>query len=125
MSRSRFFTNLPSIFRCFGPTYALPSVGMKIGILGYGRMGQLVEQIAHERGHSTIIQRVPADCDVCIDFSVAEAVQGHLEEALARSIPIVIGTTGWDSSHVPQLVRDAGGSCLVAPNFSTGIHQFH
>lgn len=63
------------------------------------------------------------ECDVVVDFTVAEAAARNAETALTNRIPIVIGTTGLadaDLQHIDRLARDAGVGALVAPNFAVG-----
>ena len=75
---------------------------MKIALLGYGRMGKVIEQIAINRGHD-IVLRIDKDdtgfdlggADVAIDFSVPSAAVGNISKALNSDVPVVSGTTGW------------------------------
>ncbi len=110
---------------------------MRIGLIGYGRMGQAVERVAIARGHTLegIIRRdtppearlaIARACEVLVDFSHADAVPQHIELAVETQRPLVIGTTGWDA-HLPALaerVRQAGGAVLYAPNFSVVVQLF-
>ena len=74
---------------------------MKILILGYGKMGKAIEQVALKRGHSIVyktdfVSEIDASkIDVAIDFSVPEAAFTNISFCLNNSIPIVSGTTGW------------------------------
>lgn len=110
---------------------------MRIGLVGYGRMGQAIERVATARGHAIagVIRRdTPPDTrtqiaqqsDALIDFSVAQAVPHSVALALDTRTPLVIGTTGWDSQHksIAQQVEAAGGSVLYAPNFSIAVQVF-
>lgn len=111
---------------------------MKIVLFGYGKMGQLVEQQAKERGHQIVdrFSRQFGTCeqktqelvnaDLAIDFSHPSAVLNHLNICLSLNIPIVIGTTGWDEYYMTaqHLVQQAKGSCLYSPNFSIGFFLF-
>lgn len=111
---------------------------MKIALFGYGKMGQLIDQTAQNQGYVTIarfsrklgiVQDRLQDldqADIAIDFSQSTAVLEHLQLCLALKKPIVIGTTGWDQQlpQAQQMVREAGGSCLYAPNFSIGMVLF-
>lgn len=111
---------------------------MKIALLGYGKMGQLVEEEAHAKGHK-IIARFSRQlgtlqerkdelnqADLAIDFSQTASVLPHLKICLELNKPIVIGTTGWDEQlHIAQeMVIKSNGSCLYAPNFSIGVYLF-
>ena len=104
---------------------------MKILIVGYGKMGRLIEQLALEQGHQ-IAGRVEVDgtgwdeADVAIDFTTAEALIVNFPEYLRRRLPVVIGTTGWASHE--QRFRDeaakAGLAVVAASNFSIGVNLF-
>lgn len=111
---------------------------MKIALLGYGKMGQLVEQAAQARGHQ-IVERFSREkgslkdrrealiaTDLAIDFTEASCVLPHLELCLSLGKPLIIGTTGWEENHLTaqEMVRKAKGSCLYSPNFSLGIYLF-
>ncbi len=107
---------------------------MKIALLGYGKMGKLIEQAALEKGH-TVVCRMTSnetdwdaimDADVCIDFSEANVVIGNLQEAAKRGKNVVIGTTGWTGrlDEAKAIAENAGIGVLFAPNFSLGVHIF-
>ena len=75
---------------------------MKIALLGYGKMGRVIEQLAVEAGHTVVATRTRdhaigtlADADVAIEFSAPEASVNHLRECIEAKIPVVCGTTGW------------------------------
>lgn len=106
---------------------------MKIALFGYGKMGQLVEQLAKSQGHhvTAIFSQKKGisplrDADVAIDFSVGTAVLDNLDYSLKEGKPIVIGTTGWESQleKAKKMVSEANGSCLHAPNFSIGVFLY-
>ena len=109
---------------------------MKIALFGYGKMGQLVEQVARAQGHqfAAIFSRsscLPcekklSEADVAIDFSVGACVLEHLSLCLSRGKPLVIGTTGWEDqiAEARHLVLKNDGSCLHAPNFSIGVYLY-
>lgn len=107
---------------------------MNIALLGYGKMGRLIEQMALERGHK-VVSRISAqnadwdavqEADVCIDFSASEAVIGNLEKAAQMGKNVVIGTTGWQGrlDAARAIVETCGTGALFAPNFSLGVHLF-
>jgi len=103
-------------------------------LVGYGRMGRLVDAIAAEYGFEVTgrIDRAAAaqgtwpDADVAIDFSTAEAVSRNVPQLAARGMDVVIGTTGW-GAHEGAL-RDAIAASRIgvvaAPNFSLGVNAF-
>ena len=110
---------------------------MRIAIIGHGRMGKAVEQVAGARGHtiSAIISREQtgkftrdalANADVAIEFSVPDAAVPNALACVRAGVPVVVGTTGWNSqlAKLEQEVAQAKGSLLWAPNFSIGVQIF-
>jgi 4-hydroxy-tetrahydrodipicolinate reductase len=104
---------------------------MEIGIIGYGKMGRMVEAEALAAGHSiAFISRSPTDswskADVLIEFTEPGMMIGNLRKALELKIPMVSGTTGWYDSlpEVKDLVAEHKGSFLYASNFSLGVNLF-
>ena len=112
---------------------------MKIALVGYGRMGRAVEQVAYERGHEVIARIDPAfdsegvnpealdEADVAIEFSVPAAAIQNIESVAQAGVDAVIGTTGWHAElgHAATAVEDAGTGLIYAPNFSLGVYLFH
>lgn len=110
---------------------------MKIAIIGYGRMGHLVEEVAKSRGlHiSCIIDANDTDkfssdefrkSDVAIEFSTpSSAVEGILA-CFASKVPVVVGTTGWDNElpEIKAMCEKGAGTLLYASNFSIGMNIF-
>jgi 4-hydroxy-tetrahydrodipicolinate reductase len=113
---------------------------MRLLLVGYGKMGQLVAQLAREFGGEvagivdpqsdastgTIDDPRWDTVDVAIDFSAPSAVIHNVPSLSRRRINIVLGTTGWQA-HEPELrraVADAGSGMVSAPNFSTGVVLF-
>jgi 4-hydroxy-tetrahydrodipicolinate reductase len=84
---------------------------MKLLLVGYGRMGRMIEELAAGQGDD-IAGRVDhdrpewADADVAIDFSTAEALLRNFPEYVRRRLPVVIGTTGW-GEQAPRLRDEA------------------
>ena len=114
---------------------------LRIVLVGHGRMGQLVGQLAGEYGcevvgvidplsaaHSGAADddRWRGAADVAIDFSLADAVVANVPALARRGVNVVIGTTGWHAheGHLQQVVREAGTGVVAAPNFSTGVLLF-
>jgi 4-hydroxy-tetrahydrodipicolinate reductase len=105
---------------------------MKLLLVGYGKMGRLVEQLAPEHG-CEIAGRIDvgsgdwsAPADVAVDFSTAEALRDNFRRYVDRGLPVVIGTTGW-SAHEAELRRNAEAARLgvvAAANFSIGVNLF-
>ena len=105
---------------------------MKIALLGYGRMGQAIEKIAIDRGH-TIVAKIDKDnpdeayeADVAINFSVPMAAYENITSAIDKKIPVVCGTTGWLDrlDEVESLCQQNEGAFLYASNFSLGVNLF-
>jgi len=104
---------------------------MKLLIVGYGKMGRMVEELAAADGFE-IVGRVDqgrdewADADVAIDFSTADALRSNFKQYVSRRMPAVIGTTGWNA-HVDELraeARQAGIGVVASGNFSIGVNVF-
>jgi 4-hydroxy-tetrahydrodipicolinate reductase len=104
---------------------------MKLLLVGYGKMGRLVEQLALEEGLQ-IAGRVDVDgagwapADVAIDFSTAEALEGNFARYVDMRMPVVFGTTGWgDAADALRAKADGAGLGVVAAaNFSIGVNLF-
>ncbi len=110
---------------------------MKIALLGYGKMGHEVEAAALAAGH-TIVRKFDIDpaatldalvasgAECVIDFSAASTIERHVELCIEARVPIVIGTTGWDSAtvNVRKRIEAAGIGCIVGSNFSIGVNLF-
>lgn len=107
---------------------------MKILLLGYGKMGKAVEQIALERGHQ-IAGRIDQNnhgelsgilADVAIEFSQPEAAYENLRYCIENNIPVVCGTTGWlhQKTAIEKLTHSCNGAFFYASNFSIGVNLF-
>jgi 4-hydroxy-tetrahydrodipicolinate reductase len=110
---------------------------MKIAILGYGKMGRIIEKFATERGHD-IVLKVNIDnmedltvdnlqkADVAIDFSTPDSALSNIELCFDAKLPIVVGTTGWYGhlQEVKNKCEDGNNSLLYASNFSVGVNVF-
>jgi 4-hydroxy-tetrahydrodipicolinate reductase len=108
---------------------------MKIALIGYGKMGKAIEEIALFRGH-TISHRfdaenpflqhffTPDETDIAIEFTRPELAVPHIHHALSQELPIVVGTTAWhdDLPAVVQQVEAENGALLHASNFSVGVN---
>ena len=104
---------------------------MRLLIVGYGKMGRLVDQLASEQGMD-VVGRVDAGreewapADAAIDFSTADALLENFPRYLELRVPLVIGTTGWNA-HVDRLRTEAARARLgvvAAANFSIGVNIF-
>jgi 4-hydroxy-tetrahydrodipicolinate reductase len=111
---------------------------MRLLLVGYGRMGRLVEKLAPDYGFDVVGRLddtnniggvgIPAapDADVAVDFSVPSAVAENLPKLAARRMNVVIGTTGWHEheQEMRGVAADAGIGVVAASNFSLGVALF-
>lgn len=107
---------------------------MKILLLGYGKMGKFIEQIALERGHE-IAGKITSknrhelksiNADVAIEFSQPEAAFENIKFCLENGIPVACGTTGWleQKPAIEKLTQRCNGTFFYASNFSVGVNIF-
>ena len=106
---------------------------MKIALLGYGKMGKVIERIAMERGHEIILKKEEhntyeglSNADVAIDFSVPNAAVLNITNCLNENVPVISGTTGW-LDHYEQMVslcNEKKGAFISSSNFSLGVNIF-
>ena len=106
---------------------------MKFALLGYGKMGKAIEQIALERGHE-IVCKIDINlaegnlegADAAINFSIPNAAVDNITSALHQSVPVVCGTTGWLDAfpQVTQTAMENNTAFLYASNFSVGVNLF-
>lgn len=106
---------------------------MKIALLGYGKMGKVIERIAQERGHEIVLRKTGSnsfdgltDADVAIDFSIPDAAVENISECLNNNIPVVSGTTGWLEHYhnIAALCEEKKGAFIYGSNFSLGVNIF-
>ncbi|QTD37212.1 4-hydroxy-tetrahydrodipicolinate reductase [Polaribacter batillariae] len=105
---------------------------MKIALLGYGRMGKEIEQIAISRGHEIVIKKDANDvidinlADVAIDFSVPTSAFDNITNCINNNVPVISGTTGWLEKYneVVALCEEKKGAFIYASNFSLGVNIF-
>jgi 4-hydroxy-tetrahydrodipicolinate reductase len=96
---------------------------MKIALFGAGgKVGVVLEPALLAAGHAVVDGREagPDGCDAAVDFTRPDAVGTNVERCLAAGVPVVIGTTGFDSDALDARAREAGVPCFHAPNFATG-----
>jgi 4-hydroxy-tetrahydrodipicolinate reductase len=110
---------------------------MNIALLGYGKMGQIIERFAIERGHEIVLkigvenltELTTANlkkADVAIDFSAPNAVVSNIYQCFEADLPIVVGTTGW-YGELQQIKNDclkSNNTLLYGSNFSVGVNLF-
>lgn len=106
---------------------------MKIALLGYGKMGQVIEKIAQERGHEIVLKKDEnntydglSTADVAIDFSVPTAAVPNISNCFLANVPVISGTTGW-LEHYDEMVAlctEKNGAFISSSNFSLGVNIF-
>ena len=106
---------------------------MRIALFGYGKMGQMIEQIALKRGHE-IVAKIDENSenidfskmDVAIDFSMPQAAFGNISKCLNNNVPVISGTTGWLDKYdeAISLCEEKKGAFIYASNFSLGVNIF-
>jgi 4-hydroxy-tetrahydrodipicolinate reductase len=107
---------------------------MKILLIGYGKMGKIIEGIALNRGHEiagTIDVGDPFSlfdkpADVAIEFTQPEAVVSNLKTCFDKGIPVVCGTTGWlhHKAEIEKYCLEKNGTFFYASNYSLGVNLF-
>lgn len=105
---------------------------MKIALLGYGKMGKMIEHIAQQRGH-IIVAKIDShspfdikDADVAIDFSSPECAFSHIKACAEAKKPIICGTTGWTEKWdlaVNEITKN-DTAMVFSSNFSMGVNIF-
>lgn len=114
---------------------------MRIGIIGFGRMGHLVQEVAEARNHQIAVRLSSANntqglaltaeklagVDVAIEFSIPEIAVDNIRRVVASGIPMVVGTTGWYDriAEVQAFVEEQGGAVVYGTNFSLGMNLFY
>ena len=111
---------------------------MKIALIGYGKMGKMIEKIALSRGHE-IVSIIDIDnqddfnseafrsADVAIEFTAPQAAYGNYQKAWAQGVKVVSGSTGWMKEHgedVKKACTEGGKTLFWASNFSIGVAIF-
>lgn len=106
---------------------------MKIALVGYGKMGKIIDEIAQQRGHEIVarLKETPTkenlnDADVVIEFSNPEAAFNNIKASLEQQIPVICGTTGWleRKTEIEKITLDNNSAFLYGSNFSLGVNLF-
>ncbi len=110
---------------------------MRIMLIGYGKMGKAIEQIALKRGHTVPVKIdmsngvelkniTPEVVDVAIEFTQPESAFENIRQCIENGIPVVSGTTGWleRRGEIEALCNTKGGAFFYASNFSVGVNLF-
>lgn len=123
---------------------------MKIALVGYGKMGHMIEQSAKAFSHEIVCTidvfaddasvKVAAEdtkavaaavassgAEGIIEFTSPSSVMGNIEALLPLHIPMVVGTTGWNDKkeYVASLAAECGGTVMTSANFSVGVNMFY
>jgi len=113
---------------------------MNLAIIGYGKMGRMIEQLAVGRGHRVVFRAAVEGneqgqaltrenlqgVDVAFDFTAPDAVVGNVERVTALGVNMVVGTTGWMNqlAAVRRAVEERGAGLVYSSNFSIGVNVF-
>jgi 4-hydroxy-tetrahydrodipicolinate reductase len=107
---------------------------MKIALIGYGKMGKAIEEVAVAKGHNIVLKAdvggIDTDLlqlgDVAIEFTEPGSVINNIRTCLDYKIPVVVGTTGWYSQYdeIKTEAIEKGSAILTATNFSIGVNLF-
>lgn len=108
---------------------------MKIALIGYGKMGRIIEEVARKRGHQiTVIidqgnlgvlnKDLLKSAEVAIEFTTPESAPRNIKKCLEMNMPIVSGTTGWQDEfeNIGLLCKKLNGALFYASNFSLGVN---
>ena len=109
---------------------------MKIALIGYGKMGHAIEEIAIQRGHEIVMRIGTANkdemtrdnlqhADVAIEFTRPEAARENVIECLEAGVPVICGTTGWNEGLAAAKLKATqhNTAFLQASNFSIGVNM--
>jgi 4-hydroxy-tetrahydrodipicolinate reductase len=110
---------------------------MKIALIGYGKMGQAIEEIAVRKGHE-IVLKINIDnvedltlenlrkADIAIEFTGPESAVGNLKKCFDAGVPVVSGSTGWlkQWDEIKKACEEKNASLVYASNFSIGVNLF-
>jgi 4-hydroxy-tetrahydrodipicolinate reductase len=110
---------------------------MRIAIVGYGKMGHMIEEVAVQRGHEIVLKinientedftkDNIAKADVAIEFTGPHTAYENVKKCIDFGIPVVSGSTGWNTKleEMKGYVKQKGGSFLHTSNFSIGVNIF-
>jgi 4-hydroxy-tetrahydrodipicolinate reductase len=119
------------------PSFFLKKPTMRIALIGYGKMGKAIEEIALEKGHEIVLKidvSNPSDfnaknlamADVAIEFTGPESAFDNIKGCLTAGIPVVSGSTGWLDKYdeIKQYCESKKGTFLYSSNFSIGVNIF-
>ena len=110
---------------------------MRIALIGYGKMGKAIEEIALKKGHEIVLKIDVSNlndftkenlqkADVAIEFTSPHTAYENVKKAIGSGVPVVCGSTGWTDrlGEIEQYCSDTKGAFLYASNFSIGVNIF-
>ncbi|MDF1866737.1 MAG: dihydrodipicolinate reductase C-terminal domain-containing protein, partial [Saprospiraceae bacterium] len=110
---------------------------MQIAIIGYGKMGRIIEQLAIKKGHEIVLKITSSNlpdftiknlsqADVAIEFSGPKSAYANIKKCLIAGVPVVSGTTAWldKLEEAKYICKENNGAFLYASNFSIGVNIF-
>jgi 4-hydroxy-tetrahydrodipicolinate reductase len=110
---------------------------MKIALIGYGKMGKAIEEIAMQKGHEIVLKISDQNledftkenlrlCDVAIEFTNPESAIANIRMCIDAGVPVVCGSTGWGAHEddIKNYCIEKNGTLLYASNFSIGVNIF-
>jgi 4-hydroxy-tetrahydrodipicolinate reductase len=110
---------------------------MKIALIGYGKMGKAIEEIALQKGHEIVLKISDQNledftkenlllCDVAIEFTNPESAIANMRMCIDTGVPVVCGSTGWvaHENNIRKYCSEKNGTLLYASNFSIGVNIF-
>jgi 4-hydroxy-tetrahydrodipicolinate reductase len=110
---------------------------MKIALLGYGKMGKIIEKMATDRNHEIVLKISSANldelttgnlqkADVAIEFSNPESVISNIKKCFEAGVPVVVGATGWyaEFNAIKQQCEAGNHALLYGTNYSVGVNIF-
>lgn len=106
---------------------------MKIALIGYGKMGHMIESIALERGHEIVSiidqnnldeldSNAFASADVAIEFTTPQTAEQNILRAWNVGVPVVCGTTGWKVETMKQYAKERKAGLMWSSNYSIGVN---
>ena len=110
---------------------------MKIALIGYGKMGHIIERIARERGHEIVAiidvnnqeefnSEAFKSADAAIEFSMPSAAMDNYRRCFEANVPVIAGTTGWleNMPQIKEICKDGAQTFFYASNYSIGVNIF-
>jgi 4-hydroxy-tetrahydrodipicolinate reductase len=109
---------------------------MKIALIGYGKMGKEIEQIIVAEGKHEVVLKIGEEnlheftvenlknADVAIEFTEPNAAFNNVKKCFEANVPVVVGTTSWNTEEAVAMAQKEGKSLFVSPNYSIGVNLF-